>query len=156
MINVNIPGRHEISLEYAVFDFNGTLGTDGVLEDKLEEKIEALSKRVKIYVVSSDTYGTVTKQCEKLPIESIVLPKGKCGDAKKEFVLSLGKEKTLCVGNGYNDYPMLSVGELSIVIIGREGASVKAIQGADVVFANIFDAMDFLLNDKRMVATLRK
>lgn len=156
MINVNIPGRDDIQLEYAVFDFNGTLGTDGILENDLKLKIEKLSERVKIFVVSSDTYGTVTEQCAQLPVESIVLQKGKGGEAKKEVVIKLGAEKTVCIGNGYNDYPMFSVGSLSIAVIGHEGAAMRGVKEADVVFTDITDVMDFLLNDKRIIATLRR
>ena len=156
MISVIIPGNKKLNIEYAVFDFNGTMGTDGEIEKKLEKKIEDLSKVLKIYVVSSDTYGTVKKQCDMLPVETVVLHKNEGGAEKKKFVLNLGAEKTVCIGNGNNDMMMFEVAGLSLVIIGKEGAAYNAVKNADVIFTTINDAIDFLLKNQRMVATLRK
>jgi soluble P-type ATPase len=43
----------------------------------------------------------------------------------------------------------------SIVVIGDEGCAVKTLANADVVCANIRDALDLLLVPTRLVATLR-
>jgi soluble P-type ATPase len=51
---------------------------------------------------------------------------------------------------------MFENSELSIAIIGEEGCSGKLLLHSDIVVHNIVDAMNLLLNEKRMIATLRK
>jgi len=51
---------------------------------------------------------------------------------------------------------MLEKSELGILIIGEEGASTNALLKSDIVINNIKDAIKLLLNEKRIIATLRK
>lgn len=156
MIKVEVPNYKTIELEYAVFDYNGTIAADGVIDDGVAERLELLSKKLKLFIVTLDTFGTVKKQCEHLPVEVKVVPKETGGLGKKVFVNELGKSKTVCIGNGNNDVDMFSVAELSLIILGKEGMAVQSLKEADVVFQNSLDAIDFLLSEKRMIATLRK
>ena len=75
---------------------------------------------------------------------------------KKEFVQKLGWESTVCIGNGVNDAGMFEVSALSIIIMGEEGCAVKALTKADIVVKNSEDALNLLLNPKRITATLRR
>lgn len=59
------------------------------------------------------------------------------------------------VGNGANDLEMFRLAK-SICVIGREGAFGKTIANADIVVTRPEDALDLLLNSKRMTATLRR
>lgn len=156
MIRVEIPNYKTFELEYAVFDYNGTIATDGVIDDGVAERLEALSKKLKIYIVTLDTFGTVKQNCAHLPVEVKVVPKETGGLGKKVFVNELGAKKTVCIGNGNNDVHMFSVAELSLIVLGREGMSVESLKEADVVFKDSLDMLDFLLSEKRMIATLRK
>ena len=72
------------------------------------------------------------------------------------YVLDLGKENTVAIGNGANDSLMIKSAHLGIVVIGNEGAAIETLINSDIVCTNIFDALDLLLNSKRIVATLRK
>jgi soluble P-type ATPase len=54
-----------------------------------------------------------------------------------------------------NDSLMMKKAALGIIVIGEEGASVKAINNADIVVKDIHDALDLLLNKIRIKATLR-
>lgn len=42
MINLNIPGYESINIKNVVFDFNGTIATDGILIDEVKEKIKIM------------------------------------------------------------------------------------------------------------------
>jgi len=75
---------------------------------------------------------------------------------KSSLVKELGVDRTVCIGNGMNDSLMMAVCALGIVILGREGCSTRTLMAADIVVHNVRDAIDLLLNPKRLVATLRR
>ncbi|MFZ5976018.1 MAG: hypothetical protein ACOYU3_11630 [Bacillota bacterium] len=74
---------------------------------------------------------------------------------KRKFVYRYGAEKTVCIGNGSNDIGMFQICALSILIIGDEGCSVKALMVADIAVKSIVDALDMLNHPQRITATLR-
>lgn len=156
MIKVDIPGRSGLELKYAVFDFNGTMATDGILDKRCIEKMKLLSEKVDIFILSSDTYGTVQKQCENLPVKVKVMSKGNVSIDKMNFVNELGNQNTVCVGNGANDAKMFETAVFSIIIMGDEGCSKKALLNSDVLVRNINDGLDLLLDTNRIIATLRE
>jgi soluble P-type ATPase len=51
---------------------------------------------------------------------------------------------------------MLKAAAIGIAVLGHEGAASEAIAAADVVVFDIVDAIDMLLNPKRLIATLRR
>ncbi|HZY44758.1 MAG TPA: HAD hydrolase family protein, partial [Anaerolineae bacterium] len=63
---------------------------------------------------------------------------------------------TVAIGNGANDVEMLKAAAIGIAVLGREGTASEAIAAADIVTLNVIDAIDLLLNPKRLVATLRR
>ena len=62
----------------------------------------------------------------------------------------------VAIGNGANDVSMLRAAALGIVVVGPEGLATEAIAAATIVTLSIADALDLLLNPKRLVATLRR
>ena len=61
----------------------------------------------------------------------------------------------VAVGNGWNDYDMFTLADLSVVTAGPEGVAAKAFQVANIFVPNIYVALDQLLNPKKIIATLR-
>ena len=55
-----------------------------------------------------------------------------------------------------DDAGMLEAAAIGIAILGEEGLAVEALLQADIVTANIFDALSLLEFPTRLVATLRK
>lgn len=156
MLTVNIPGRGEFVFEHIVLDFNGTMAKEGVLLPGVKEKLNLLAEKLKVHILTADTFGTGKEACREINGSVHVLEKGReGGPLKKEFILNLGKDKTVAVGNGANDVLMLREAALGIVVLGPEGASAKALEAADVVVTDICDGLDILLNPGRLVATLR-
>jgi soluble P-type ATPase len=51
---------------------------------------------------------------------------------------------------------MLAAAALGIAVVGPEGAAGAAVRAADVVCASIVDALDLLLDERLLVATLRR
>lgn len=155
MLTVDIPGRGKLTLKNIVLDFNGTLALDGELLPGVKERLNALSAHLDIYVLTADTFGTCRSTCTgiKGKVEILTEPLG--APEKLKFIKKLGAHETVTVGNGTNDSLMLADAALGIMVLGPEGASVKALLAADVVVTDIKHGLDMLANPKRMVATLR-
>lgn len=156
MIMIDIPGYRSIEVENIVFDFNGTIAEDGILINEVKEKIKELSyKNVNIFILTADTYGTVMGQCMGIPFAVKVFDKENASEDKKKIVEKLGYEKTITIGNGRNDIEMFKSSIISIAVIGKEGCFAKTLIEADIVVNSVIDAIDLLLNNNRIKATLR-
>lgn len=155
MLIYHIPGMGKIEIENVVFDYNGTIAVDGKLIDDVKELILKLKEYANIYILTADTYGTVEKECADLGVEVKTFLKDMASLSKKEIVESLGPEKTICVGNGFNDIEMFKICKISIAIIEGEGCSGKLISHSDIVSKSIKEAIEIILNENKMKATLR-
>ena len=154
-LEIAIPGGKKLQLESLVLDYNGTLACDGVLLDGVRERLEMLSEQLKIYVLTADTFGKSQSGLRGLPCELVILPASNQDVGKLEFIKPLGMNRTVYIGNGYNDRLMIQEAALGIVVIQEEGAAMKTIMAADVVCPNILAALDLLISPLRLVATLR-
>ena len=74
---------------------------------------------------------------------------------KESHVFNLGEDHVIAIGNGLNDALMLKCAALGIVVLQKEGASVKTLLSADLVCNNIIDALELLTKPKRISASLR-
>ena len=155
MLVYNIPCRGEIEIENVVFDYNGTIAVDGKLIDEAKKLILKLKEYANIHILTADTYGTVEKECLKLGVKVATFPKEMASLSKKEIVENLNPEKTICVGNGYNDIEMFKICKISIAVIEKEGCSGKLLAHSDIVTGSINDAINIILYENRMKATLR-
>jgi soluble P-type ATPase len=75
---------------------------------------------------------------------------------KRAYVEKLGADKVVSAGNGNNDVEMLGASRLGIAVCLAEGCSTVAAGAADILVTSAVDAIDLLLNTKRLVATLRR
>jgi soluble P-type ATPase len=155
MIEIQIPGLDKMTLLHVVLDFNGTMAADGILVPGVAEKLNLLSRDLDIHILTADTFGTVREACGSINGTITVLPRGAGAPEKEAFVKRLGESGVVAVGNGMNDRLMLRAACLGILVLGTEGASPQALSAADIVTAGIKDALDLLLNTKRIIATLR-
>lgn len=157
MKEVNIPKFGTIKIKNIIFDMNGTIQFKGQVSDEIVKKFNELKKHYNVYLVSSDTRGNLSNIAQKLGVDYIKIAPTNITDAeeKNNVLLKLGKEQTIAVGNGNNDALMLKNALLGIAIIGSEGASSKSILNSNVVFTDPLSAIDFLLDEKIMIATLR-
>ncbi len=155
MIEIEIPGFRILSLEHMVLDYNGTLAVDGEVIKGVKAALRALADRLTIHILTADTFGKVKSSLSDLPCKISILPPGNQDVGKREFIQSLGAEKTVAMGNGRNDRLMLQSAALGIAVILKEGASAQTLSMADVVCTDILDALSLLENPLRLVATLR-
>ncbi len=157
MRKINIPNYGIITIKNLLFDINGTLQFQGKISPDLIIKFEDLKKIYKIYLISADTRGNLNEIAETLDVDYIkIKPQGITeAEAKNNELIRLGKNVTVAVGNGNNDALMLKNSVIGIIIIGNEGASIKSIMNSDVALPSPLSALNFLLDEKIMIATLR-
>ena len=155
MLSMEIPGFGELNLEYLVLDYNGTLAVDGILARGVKEALNRLSEKLRVHVITADTFGIAARGLEGVNCKLDILPAGKQDVAKADFVNRLGCDRTVSIGNGRNDALMLSASKLGIVVILAEGASTKSIAAADIACTDIVHALELLMNPLRLTATLR-
>ena len=155
MIDINIPGKGDCRIKSLVLDFNGTLARDGELLAGIEARLTALSALVDIYVVTADTFGSVSEMMNHLDVTVHILEKGNETQGKLNFINQLQPDNVCAIGNGQNDAAMLKAAKISIAVIGDEGVSTQALLAANLITRSIDEALDLLLKPLRLKATLR-
>lgn len=156
MIKIDIQGWGNLEIENVVFDLNGTLALDGKILPKVKEKVNALSEKVKIYILTADTQGTADETVHELEAELVKVPGKESKNEKLKFLKTLRPEATVAIGNGNNDQLILREAGLGIAILQGEGISAAAWQSADIIVKDIGDACDLFLKPNRAIATLRE
>ena len=155
MITVPIPGWGELSIEYLMVDFNGTLALDGKLKKEVKDVIEKISRYVKVFVITADSYDSVDAELGTSSVTFIKVNKNGSGEEKAKVVRELGPEKIVTIGNGANDALMFRESALGIAVVGEEGCSAALIKEADVVVNDVMTAFGLIVHPERLVATLR-
>jgi soluble P-type ATPase len=156
MITIETPGIKKLEAEHLVLDYNGTLAIDGKLIVGIRSLLAKLSGQIKIHILTADTFGTSKQELSEITCELEIIEKDMQDVHKEIYVDQLGREKVIAIGNGANDALMLAAAGLGILVIQKEGASVRALMNADIVCNSIVDALELLTNPLRIVATLRK
>jgi soluble P-type ATPase len=151
-IQVDIPNRGPLTLKDLILDFTGTLSCDGILMPGVAERLERLGHKLRITVLTADTFGTAAKQLEGLPVR---LHRIRTGHEKADFMCGLNLPETAAIGNGCNDVQMVRMAALGIAVIGPEGCAGDLIVAAKVVSRDILEALDTLSKPIRLKATLR-
>jgi soluble P-type ATPase len=154
----DIPNYGKINLKNILFDMNGTIQFNGRVTKKLRREIKKLKSHFNVFLISSDTRGNLDKVALKLGVKSIKISPSGLSEAelKNNELLKLGKEETAAIGNGNNDSMMLKSAILGIAILGKEGLASKTLMNSDLAFSNCLDAIHFLMDEKKVIATLRK
>ncbi len=156
MIELTIPGRGSLRLQYLVADVNGTLAIDGVLIEGLAKRIASLQDRLSVHLLTADTHGRQALIDKQLNLTAIRLSPGNEQRQKRSYVEQLGADCVVAIGQGANDAGMLEVAALGICIMSQEGAATETVLAADILAPSILVALDLLDKPLRLVATLRK
>lgn len=156
MLRINLPQlKSQIEIENLMLDFNGTMAKDGMLLPNVKKVINEISKMLKIHIVTADTFGSIETQVKDIDcILHIVEPQNQA-IAKLNYLQSINPDRTICIGNGFNDELMLKESKIGIAVVQAEGASIFAIKSSDIVCFSIVDALELIINPLRLVATLR-
>lgn len=155
MIEILVPGLKPFEITQVVVDYNGTIAVDGKIPMELKAKLAKLSKLVPITVLTADTHGTAKAECEPLGLAVRTFPQESAAACKKEIVEELGPDNVACLGNGFNDIPMFKIARLSIGVLDVEGICGALLPHATILCRSSAEAIDLLLNPKRIIADLR-
>ncbi len=155
MFELDIPGFGSIRLEHLVSDFTGTLSVDGRLLEGVRERLNKVSQFLQVHILTADTFGRAREELEGINCEIHILEGEDHDIQKEEYVKRLGAERVIAIGNGNNDRRMLESARIGIAVCLNEGCSTDAISSADIFVHSPIDALDLLLNPKRLKATLR-
>jgi P-type E1-E2 ATPase len=156
MIELNVPGRGVIQLEYLVSDVNGTIALDGQLIDGVAKALVRLGDRLELHLLTADTRGRQSIIDQQLGLEAVRISPGDEAEAKAAYVRELGAERVIALGQGTNDAGMLQEAEVGICVLSQESTAVDALTSADLVAPDIHAALELLENPMRLVASLRR
>lgn len=158
MKKLYIPNFGDILIKNVLFDINGTIQFYGQISKGLIEKFQKIKDIYNVYLISADTRGNLKELANELGVKYIkITPKDITEARAKNYKLEkLGKNETIAIGNGNNDSLMINNALLGITIIGSEGATKKTILNSDLIFTNPIDVLDFLMDDKAIIGTLRR
>ena len=145
-----------MQLQHLVCDVNGTLAVDGQLPDGLGRAITALRDRLTVHLLTADTHGRQHIIDQQLSLKAVRIQPGQEAQQKAEYIQRLSAASVVAIGQGANDAEMLKAAGLGICVLSVEGTAVEALLAADLVTANIFDALELLEKPLRIVASLRK
>jgi soluble P-type ATPase len=151
-IVIPVPGRPAFHIHELATDFNGTLALDGELLPGVAEKLSALAAKIRVTVLTADTFGSADRVFRDLPVKLIRIATGR---EKEEYVMSTGAGTLVAMGNGRNDQGMMRRAAIAIAVSGREGLFPGVLRVATVVVPDPGTGIDLLLQPDRLVATLR-
>ncbi len=154
-MKIDIPGYRVLEIENIVMDFNGTIAIDGIMRESVKSRIIRLAEQFKVHVITSDTQGTASRELEGLPVTLRIFNNSSAGECKLRTVNELGCGKCACVGNGNNDLAMFRAAALSIAVLETEGLYAPILSEADLLVKSSEDALDLLLDTKRLISGLR-
>lgn len=156
MIELTIPGRGDLNIEYLVMDVNGTLALDGVLLEGVSKRIGALRDRLEIHLLTADTHGRQAVIDQLLNLQAARIRGGREAEQKAEYVRSLGAERVAAIGQGANDALMLREAALGICVMSIEGLATETMAAADLLMPDILSGLDLFDKPLRLIASLRK
>ena len=156
MIKIDIPGWENLEIENIVLDMNGTVATDGKIPQEVKVKIDSLSEKVRIYLLTADTYETADEEIRDTKAELVRISGKDTQKGKLDFLKTLNLEKTVVLGNGNSDQLIIKEACLGIAVLGDEGISTSTMKNSDLVVKSISDALNLFLKPKRLISTLRQ
>lgn len=155
-MKIDIPNVDVFNIENIVFDFNGTLATDGKVPPRVYRQILGLTQDFNVYIITADTFDTVKEIFSGTEVHVKVVSKANGSMDKKALVESLNPKETIALGNGSNDALMLKISGISLAVLGHEGLSLEALENSDLMIKNINDFFEMMKEPKKLIATLRK
>jgi P-type E1-E2 ATPase len=156
MMELTIPGTGTLCLEHIVFDVNGTLAVDGKLLEGIPRKINKISDRLAVHLLTADTHGHQHLIDQQLNLQAVRVAKGSEAEQKALYVNRLGEKNVIAVGQGANDAGMLKAAAIGFCVLSPEGTALEALLSADILVPNIYSVFELLDQPLRIVATLRK
>lgn len=153
-MNFEIPGQGNVDIKTLILDLNGTLAVNGQLVEGVKEKLDSLKEKgLQIILFSGNTRGNAQQIANELGID---FQQASNAAQKSKLIEKYEPMKCVTIGNGLIDEMILNKARIAIVTIQAEGVHIKSLMAADIAVPNIHDALELLLDEKKIIATLRK
>ena len=153
---IDIPNFKMVNITDIVCDYNGTIAKDGKVLPQIKALFEQLSEEYTLHVITADTFGSVHAQLKEYDTTIKVLSSDNHTEEKAQYIKTLGADNCIALGNGNNDKEMLLSAAIGIAILGNEGCAKDALLNSDLMCKSVSEALELLLHQKRLVATLRR
>ncbi len=160
-IGIEIPGLGVLDVRTLVSDYTGTLSCGGKLVPGVRERLLRLAELLDIHILTSDTFGSVRFELAHIPVNIVVLD-GEGHDVQKaDFVRTrCDPARVAALGNGNNDRLLLetvrAAGGLAVAVDSGEGCAAEAMRSAHLFIHGAANALDLLLDPRRLKAGLRR
>ena len=150
----DIPGQGQLEIKTIILDLNGTLSVAGSVPDGVKERLDQLkAKGFKVLFFTGNTRNDADDLATSLGIDWKL---AKDAGGKRDLALGLEPETCASIGNGLIDLELMKTVKLRIVTLQAEGVHIQTMLSSDIVVPNINDALDLLIDEQRLIATLRK
>jgi soluble P-type ATPase len=150
----DIPGYGELEIKTIILDLNGSVSVGGIVVEGVSERIRKLKDAgFKLVLFTGNTRNDADELANELGVEWV---ETRGALAKKEASDSLDPSTCASIGNGLIDRELTENVALGIVVLQAEGIHIKTLLVSDVVVPGITDALDLFIDEKRLVATLRR
>jgi soluble P-type ATPase len=158
-IRVEIPGHGDFEFRTLVSDYTGTQSRGGSVSPGVRSRLIRLSEWLDIHILTADTFGTVESELAELPVLIHRIPGFGQDVRKREFAMGLQLRNVAAFGNGNNDRLLLKTvregGGLAVAVDNGEGCAIGTMQNASLFISGAENALDLLLETRRLTATLR-
>ncbi len=155
MLDLTIPGFGELRIKHILIEYDGTLAIEGSLIDGVYPHLIALSKQFELHILLNDTYHTARKELSRLPCQFITMPDENQTSAKNDYLMKLGPDNTIAIGNSHSAQLMLEKARIGIAVLSRLGLSAPSLSHATLLVPEIHAAFFILRDERRLIATLR-
>ena len=153
-MNYDIPGYGKIEIKTLILDLNGTLSVAGKVPDGVREQLEQLKTMgFKVLFFTGNTRNDADDLAANLNIEWKL---ANTAAEKRDLAMEMQPETCAAIGNGLIDLELMKVVKLRILTLQAEGIHVQTMLVSDIVVPSINDALDLFIEEKRLIATLRK
>ncbi len=98
MIILQRPGRNPLEIEFILLNFEGTLATDRRIHPKAKDKLNLLSKRTNIFILTRGNKEVVSEVLKKVNAEVIYFKEAEASEKKLELFDGSGEPERLPSG----------------------------------------------------------
>ena len=149
-----IPGQTDLEIKTIILDLNGTLSVAGRVPDGVKERVDQLKGGgFNVLFFTGNTRNDADDLASNLGIEWKL---AKDAQEKREAAIRLEPETCASIGNGLIDLELMKVVKLRVVTLQAEGVHVQTLLNSDIIIPTINDALDLFIDERRLIATLRK
>ena len=157
-IAIDIPGFGRRDIKIVVTDYNGTHSRGGSVRPGPRKRPRKLAKLVELHIVTADSFGTAEKELKGIA-KPHLLRTSQHDAEKATYISQFEPAHVAAFGNGNNDRLMLKAvkegGGLAVAVDNGEGCALDALLNAHLFVADAANAIDLLLDPRRLKATLR-